>query len=190
LPLPKPMAPLASGNVTSGAGVTPTARASWIYAAIAGIALGLFGVAVIWWRVTKKPPMVDHPASNGLAVLALSASASTSDQQEARQLEWCLPDELEHDRVPVVPPANLDTLLAQTNGALDRLNARRIGLAVGARWVIYGNVAGGTANLFVSAVVDDRTVHADSFHVAGDGKAECTRFAAEAAAALAKEPPH
>ena len=188
LPLPKAMAPLASGNVTSGAG-SAAARASWIYTLLAGIAVGLFGVAVVWWRVTKKPPMVAHPTASGLAVLALSASASPDDQQQARQLEWCLPDELQHDRVPVVPPASLDTLEAQTNGALDRMMARRIGLAVGARWVVYGNVAGGTANLFVSGVVDDRTVHADSFKVAGEGKAECTRFAAEAAAALAKEPP-
>ncbi|HEX4457827.1 MAG TPA: CHAT domain-containing protein, partial [Polyangia bacterium] len=187
LPLPKAMAPVASGNVTNGA--APAGRASWVYAAVAGVALGLFGVAVVWWRVTKKPPMVDHPTSRGVAVLALSASASAEDQQQARQLEWCLPGELEHDRVPVVPPANLDTLQAQTNGALDRLSARRIGLAVGARWVVYGNVAGGTANVFVSAVIDDRTVHADSFAVSGDGKSQCTRFAAEAAAALAKEPP-
>lgn len=188
LPLPKPMAPLASGNVTSGAGSSPGRSSSWIYAAIIGVALGLFGVVVVWWRVTKKPPMVDHPASHGVAVLALSSSASTDDQQQARQLEWCLPDELQHDRVPIVPPANLDTLEAQTNGALDRLSARRIGLAVGARWVVYGNVAGGTANLFVSAVIDDRTVYADSFPVSGEGKRQCTRFAAEAAAALAKEP--
>lgn len=184
---PKAMAPLASGSVTPGTPAAPRST-NWIYTAIAGVAFGLFGVGVVWWRATKKPPMVSHPTSTGLAVLAISASANADDQQQARQLEWCLPSEIERDRVVVVPPEKLATLQAQTNGALDRINARRIGLAVGARWVVYGNVAGGTANLFVSAVVDDRTIHADSFPIAGDGRAQCTRFAAETAAALAHEP--
>jgi CHAT domain-containing protein len=179
---PKPMAPVQSS------GTSVATRSSWVYATIAGVAFGLFAVGLVWWRVTKRPPMVEHPASTGVAVLAISASASAADQQQARQLEWCLPGELEIDRVTVVPPEKLDTLEAQTNGALDRLSARRIGLAVGARWVVYGNVAAGTANLFVSAVIDDRTVHADSFAVSGNGRPQCTRFAAETAAALAHEP--
>ncbi len=75
------------------------------------------------------------------------------------------------------------TVQAQTNGALDRDSARHLGLAVGARWVVYGNVAGGTANLFVASVLDDRTVYADSFPV-DDSKQRCVSFAAAAAARL------
>ena len=78
------------------------------------------------------------------------------------------------------------TMQTQTNSALDRDSARHLGLSVGARWVVYGNVAGGTANLFVASVLDDRTVYADSFKL-DDSKKRCVSFAAAAAARLATE---
>ena len=88
----------------------------------------------------------------------------------------------------MVAPEKLMTLEAQTNGAYDKASARALGLAVGARWVVYGHVAAGTANLFVATVLDDRTVYADSFTL-DDAPARCKSFAAAAAARLATEPP-
>jgi len=124
-----------------------------------------------------------------VAVLPFSASGrSTADQDAARELEWCLPGELVRDGVKAMAPEKLMTLTAQTHGAYDRASARALGLAAGARFVVYGNVAGGTANLFVSAVLDDRSVYADSFVVGGDARARCVAFAAGAAARLATEP--
>jgi hypothetical protein len=123
-----------------------------------------------------------------VAVLAISAGSKDTDVKAARELEWCLPGELVRVHVDVVPPEKLMTRQAQTNGVFDKASARALGLASGARWVIYGNVAGGAANLFVSEVVNDRTVHADTFPV-DDVKMRCTNFATAAAIRLAMEPP-
>jgi hypothetical protein len=120
-------------------------------------------------------------------VLALSTGDSAVDQESARDLEACLPLQLSIDGVPVVAPEKLMTLEAQTNGVYDRQSARALGLAVGARWVLYGNFAGGVANLYVVEVVDDRSIYADSARV-DDAHARCTSFAAAAAARLKAEP--
>jgi CHAT domain-containing protein len=162
---------------------------AWVPAALGGIAVGLVGVTVSAWLLHRKPaiPSPGQATMKGVAVLAVSAGESTTDQRHARELEWCLPGELAKDHVDVVSPERLMTLQAQVNGALDRTSARALGHAVGARWVVYGNVASGTAHLFVSEVLNDRTVHADSFTV-DDPTARCTSFAAAAAAHLAAEP--
>jgi CHAT domain-containing protein len=162
---------------------------AWLPAALGGLAAGLIGVTFAAWLLQRKPaPPTGRPTLAGVAVLALSAGASADDQRHARELEWCLGPELVHDHVAVVAPERLLTPEAQTNGVYDRASARALGLAVGARWVLYGNVAAGRANLFVSAVLDDRLVHADSLDP-GDVRAACSRFAAAAAAHLALEPP-
>jgi CHAT domain-containing protein len=162
---------------------------AWLPAALGGIAAGLVGVTVAAWLMHRRPtaPTV-RPTLDGVAVLTLSTGSDPSDHQHARELVWCLPDELVRDRVAIVPPEKLMTVQAQTNGALDRGSARALGLSVGARWVVYGNVAGGTANVFVAEVLNDRTVFADSFKV-DDVKARCTSFAAATAARIAAEPP-
>jgi hypothetical protein len=150
--------------------------------------VGAFGVAVVAWLVLRKPPPSLNPTLAGVAVLALSAAPETVDQQEARAFEWCLPGELVKDGVAVVAPEKLMTLQVQTGGAVDKGSARQLGLAVGARWVVFGNVAAGTANVFVTNVLDDFTVHADSFRV-DDVKGQCARFAAAVAARLARDQP-
>jgi len=162
---------------------------AWLAAALGGLAAGLIGVAIAAWMMHRKPaPPAGRPALDGLAVLAISPGDRPEDERHARELEWCLPSELTSDHVKVVPPERFMTLQVQTNGAYDKESARQLGLAVGARWVLYGNIALGTANLFVSAVLDDHTVYADSFRL-GDTKAACTGFAAQAARRLATEPP-
>jgi hypothetical protein len=125
-----------------------------------------------------------------VAVLTLSAGGVVDDQHHARELEWCLPSELTANHVPIVAPERLMTLQTQTGGALDKDSARAVGLAVGARWVVYGNIVTGTANLFVASVLDDRVVYSDSFR-ADDPKSHCVSFAKAAAERLATEaPPH
>jgi CHAT domain-containing protein len=160
----------------------------WLAAALGGVAAGLIGVLAAAWLMHRKPaPPTGRPALNGVAVLAISVGESAVDQARARDLEGCLPMQLSEDRVAVVAPEKLMTLQAQTNGAYDEARARALGLAVGARWVVYGNVASGTAHLYVATVLDERTVYADSFPL-DDAKARCTAFAAAAAARLATEP--
>jgi CHAT domain-containing protein len=159
----------------------------WLPAALAGAAVGLVGVAAVAWLLLARRPPTLHPTVKGVAVLPFAGAASPEDQRKARELLWCLPSELSHDGVDVVAPEKLMMREAQINGAYDKASARMVGLGVGARWVVYGNVAGGVANLFVSEVVNDRTVHADSFRV-DDTKAACTHFAAAAAGRLAQEP--
>ncbi|MGZ3408365.1 MAG: CHAT domain-containing protein, partial [Polyangia bacterium] len=164
---------------------------AWMPAALGGIAAGLIGVTIAAWLMHRKPPPTPpagHPALHGVAVLALSTGESSADQGHARELEWCLPEQLTSDHVAVVPPEKIMTTQLHTNGAQDKASARSLGLAVGARWVVYGNVARGTANLFVSEVLNDRVVHADSFTL-DDPHARCVSFAAAAAARLAAEPP-
>ena len=161
---------------------------AWVPAALAGVAAGLVGVTVAAWLMHRKPaPLGGHPTLAGVAVLPLSTGQADGDQQKARDLEGCLPLQLATDRVAVVAPERLMTLVAQTNGAFDRASARAVGLAAGARWVVYGNVAAGTANLFVAAVLDDRSVYADSFPL-DDPQARCKSFAAAAARKLATAP--
>jgi hypothetical protein len=121
-----------------------------------------------------------------VAVLALSASALPDDQKRARELEWCLPGELTKDRVAVVAPEKLMTAEVQAPAVFDKASARAFGLAHGARWVLYGNVADGRANLFVAEVLNERTVHADSFAI-DDVKLRCQSFAAAAAQRLRAE---
>jgi CHAT domain-containing protein len=158
---------------------------AWLSAALAGLLVGLAGVGgVAWLRARRQMTM--HPAAHGIAVLALSASAAPEDERKARELEWCLPSELALHHVPVVPPENVMPLQAASNGALDKLRARQIGLAVGAGWVVYGNVSGNVANVFVSKVVDDLTVYADTFEL-DDVRRRCRRFAESAARAIAND---
>lgn len=162
---------------------------AWLAAALGGVAAGLVGVLVAAWMMHRKQaPPTGQTTLAGVAVLAISPGDRVEDQGHARELEWCLPGELTTRHVPVVAPEKLMTLEAQTNGAYDKDSARKIGLAVGARWVVYGNIASGTANLFVSAVLDDRTVYADSFRI-DDARSRCIQFATAAAARLATEPP-
>ncbi len=157
---------------------------AWVPAALGGVAAGLVGVTVAAWLMHRKPaPLGGHPTLAGVAVLALSTGDSAVDQQRARDLEGCLPTQLAADRVDVVAPEKLMTLEVKTNGAYDKTSARALGLAVGARWVVYGNVAAGTASLFVSEVLDDRTEYADSFRL-DDVAARCKAFAAAAAERL------
>jgi CHAT domain-containing protein len=162
---------------------------AWVPAALGGVAAGLIGVTIAAWLMQRPPkPLGGRPTLAGLAVLTLSAGSNPADQQRARELGWCLPDELVHDHVAIVPPEKLMTIQAQTNGVYDKGSARALGLAVGARWVLYGNVAGDTANVFVNEVLNDRPVHADSFKI-DDIKARCTKLAADVASRLATEPP-
>ena len=160
---------------------------AWMPAALGGIAAGLVGVTIAAWMMHRKPtPLGGNPTLRGVAVLAFSTGDSQDDQKHARELEWCLPEQLSIDHVDVVAPEKLMTVQAQVNGVQDRASARALGLAVGARWVVYGNIARGTASLFVSEVLNDRVVHADSFTIE-DPRARCTTFAAAAAARLAAE---
>src|SRR5207253_5286871 len=129
---------------------------AWLPAALGGAIVGLVGVAVVAWILLRRAPPPAQPTLRGVAVLALSASSDERDAKAARELEWCLAPELVKDHVAVVPPEKLMTTEAQTNGAYDKARARALGLALGARWVIYGNVAGGTANVFLSEVLNDR----------------------------------
>jgi hypothetical protein len=162
---------------------------AWLAAALGGVAAGLVGVLVAAWLMHRKPaPPKGRPTLSGIAVLAISAGDSPDDQARTRDLEGCLPMQLTDDHAAVVAPEKLMTLEAQTNGVYDKASARALGLAVGARWVVYGNVVAGTANLFVATVLDDRTVYADSFKL-DDVKARCTSFAAAVAARLATEAP-
>lgn len=168
----------------------PNGRAaSWLMAALAGATVGLVGVGVVAWMLLHRhTPAPLKPSLKGLAVLALSASDKPEDQRKARELEWCLPEALSKDGVDVIAPEKLMTGQAQTNGVYDKTSARAFGLSVGARYVVYGNVAGGRADVFVSQVLDDRSVHADSFDI-DDANRRCRQFAAAAAARLADEPP-
>lgn len=176
--------PAATGARALPPGARPERRTpSWLAAALGGAAVGLVGVAVLAWLVLHKKPMPMHPTLHGVAVLPLSTGAIPDDQHNARQLEWCLPGELTRDHVAVVPPEKLMTAEAQTNGVQDRASARRFGLSMGARWVLYGNVANGTANLFVAEVMNDLVVAADSFPL-DDPKRRCAEFAAMAATHL------
>jgi hypothetical protein len=159
---------------------------AWLPAALGGLAVGLVGVGVVAWLLLRKGPMPVHPTSRGLAILSLSASAAEDDVKKARELQWCLPMELASHEITLVAPEKLMPIEAATNGALDRMRARQIGLSVGARWVLYGNVAAGTANVFVAKVVDDLTVYADSFAL-DDTKARCRQVAAGAAQAIAND---
>ena len=161
---------------------------AWLPAALAGAGVGLVGVGVVAWLLWRKPAMPLHPTVRGLAVLPLSTGASGDDQKKARELEWCLPLELTRDHVAVVAPEKLMTPEAQTNGVMDKDSARRFGLAVGARWVLYGNLAGGTANLFVAEVVNDLVLYADSFPV-DDSARRCRQFAAAVAAHMQQPAP-
>jgi CHAT domain-containing protein len=158
---------------------------AWLPAALGGIAAGLIGVTLAAWLMHRPPhvPTV-HTALRGIAVIALSTGQSPDDQQNARQLEWCLPVQLSVDHLPVVAPEKLMTLQAQTNGAYDRASARALGLAVGARWVVFGNVDAGVADLTVSEVLDDRTIYSARFRI-DDPRARCTDFAAAVAGKLA-----
>lgn len=177
--------PASTGARALPDGATKRTLPAWVPAALAGAAVGLVGVAIIAWVLLHRAP-ANKPTLNGVAVLALSASAAADDQKLARELEWCLPEELVRDHVAVVAPEKLMTAEAQTQ-VFDKASARAFGLAHGARWVVYGNVAGGRANLFVAEVLNDKTVHADSF-AAADVKQQCTRFAAAVAERLKSEP--
>jgi CHAT domain-containing protein len=178
--------PAATGARPLPDGKNARALPAWVPAALAGAAVGLVGVAVIAWVLLHRQPAPSRPTLKGVAVLAFSASASAEDQKKARELEWCLPGELVKDHVDVVAPEKLMTGEAQQNGVYDKASARAFGLAHGARWVVHGNVADGRANLFVSEVLNDRVVHADSFAV-DDVKIRCGNFAAAAAARLENE---
>jgi CHAT domain-containing protein len=157
---------------------------TWLWAALGGLGVGLAGVGIVAAIMMRKPPpIVTRPTAHGLAILALSTSAAPEDQGKARELQWCLPTELTQEKVVVVPPERLMPIEAATNGALDKLRARQIGLAVGARWVLFGNVAGGTANLFVAKVMDDLTVYADSFTL-DDVRKRCHEVAVATAMAV------
>jgi CHAT domain-containing protein len=183
--------PAATGALARPAQATVTrrrGRTSWLLAALAGAAVGAFGVALLAWLLPQRPLPLSRPSLSGVAVLTLAASPATADQEWARAFEWCLPAELTKDRVAVVAPEKLMTLQVQTNGAKDKASARQLGLALGARWVVFGNVAAGTANVFVSNVVDDFTLHADSFRL-DDVDGQCARFAATVAARLARVQP-
>ena len=157
---------------------------AWIPAALAGLAAGLVGVTLAAWLMHRKAaPPTGQPTLAGVAVLAFSTGDSPADQQKARDLEGCLPLQLSTDHVAVVAPEKLMTLQAQTNGVYDRASARALGLAVGARWVLFGNIASGTAHLTVAAVVNDETVYADSFPL-DNAASRCKSFAAAAAPRL------
>lgn len=162
---------------------------AWLPAALGGVAAGLVGVTVAAWlmhRPSRAP--VGRATLAGIAVLPLSTGQSQLDQRHARELEWCLPVQLSNDHVPVVPPEKLMTLQAQTNGAYDQASARALGLAVGARWVLYGNVDAGVAHVAVSEVMNDRAIY-DAPIALDDPRAGCTAFAAATAAHLLREPP-
>ena len=160
---------------------------AWAAAALGGVAAGLVGVTIAAWLMHRKPaPLGGHPTLAGIAVLPLSTGA-TADHQKARDLEGCLPLQLSTDGAPVVPPEKLMTLTAQTNGAYDKSSARALGLAAGARWVLYGNIASNTANLFVSEVLNDTTLYADSFPL-DDIPTRCRSFASTVAPKLLAEP--
>jgi hypothetical protein len=157
---------------------------AWIPAALAGLAAGLVGVTLAAYLMHRKAaPPTGQPTLAGVAVLAFSTGDSPADQQKARDLEGCLPLQLSTDHVAVVAPEKLMTLQAQTNGVYDRASARALGLAVGARWVLFGNIASGTAHLTVAAVVNDETVYADSFPL-DNAASRCKSFAAAAAPRL------
>jgi hypothetical protein len=182
--------PEKAGGSAAAGGSRPVRRrrwTAWLPAALSGGALGAFGVALIAWWLGRKPPMPAKTALRGVAVLALAASAAPEDTQRARSIEWCLPEELIKNHLPVVPPEKLMTLQAQTGGALDKSSARQMGLAVGARWVLYGNVTHGAAHVQVSQVLDDFTVYEET--LALDSKDACARFAAKLAERLQQEQP-
>lgn len=161
---------------------------AWVPAALGGIAAGLVGVTVAAWLMHRKPaPLDGHPTLAGVAVLPLSTGDSAADQQKARDLEGCLPLQLSTDGVPVVAPEKLMTLVAQTNGAFDKASARALGLAAGARWVLYGNITSNTAHLFAAEVLNDRSIYADTFPL-DNPAAGCKSFAAALAPKLLAEP--
>ena len=194
-PWKRPKATGARGPAAADRAEAPLTRLerrlpAWVPAALAGFAAGLIGVTIAAWWLHRKPPLPSpgQPTLRGVAVLPLSTGQSTQDQRRARELEWCLPGQLTSERLEVIPPEKLMTTAIQTNGAYDKASARRFGFAVGARWVVYGNVADGTANLFVSEVLNDRTLHADRFTL-DDARGRCASFAAAVAAHLAAEPP-
>jgi len=160
---------------------------AWVPAALGGVAAGLVGVALAAWLMHRKPTLPTvHPTLAGVAVLSFSTGAS-DDQQKVRDLEGCLPLQLSTDHVPVVAPEKFMTLEAQTNGAYDKPAARALGLAIGARWVIYGHVANNTAILHVSDVLDDRDLY-DATFALDDVHVRCTAFAKAATVHLLAEP--
>jgi CHAT domain-containing protein len=187
-PWKRPAVTRSGPPAATGAAAARRGWARWLPAALSGAAVGAFGVALVAYLVTRKPPPMLRPALSGVAVLALGSSATAEDQQRARAFEWCLPDELARLHVVVVPPEKLMTLQVQTSGALDRASARQLGLAVGARWVVFGTVASGRGQLAVSHVVDDLELYRDNLAL-DDVKAACARFAAAVAARLRAEPP-
>jgi CHAT domain-containing protein len=172
-------------NVISGdKSISKRRVPAWLPAALLGLVVGVTGVTLTaLWLHWRRPPMQPHPTSRGLAVLALSASSLPDDQRRARDLEGCLPSELTARHVELVPPENVMTLQAETNGAMDRMSARQLGLAVGAKFVLFGHVAENNASIFVAKVVDDVTVYGDSFPVDNVPK-RCKQVAAAAAKAL------
>jgi CHAT domain-containing protein len=178
--------PAATGARPLPDGTKRRALPTWLPAALAGAAVGLVGVLVIAWILLHRRAPTNKPTLKGVAVLPFSASALPDEQKKARELEWCLPGELVKDHADVVAPEKLMTGEAQQNGVYDRASARAFGLAHGARWVVYGNLASGRANLFVVEVLNDRLVHGDSF-AADDVKIRCTNFAAAAAKRLENE---
>ena len=183
--------PAATGARVVGGAIDRVERRlpAWVPAALGGVAAGLVGVTVAAWLMHRKPaPLGGKPTLAGVAVLPLSTGDSANDQSHARDLEACLPLQLSTDHVAVVPPEKMMTLQAQTNGVYDRASARAFGLAVGAEWVLFGNIVGGVAHLTVAEVVDDRTIYEDRIR-ADDPHTSCVRFSAATAARLAAEPP-
>ena len=159
-------------------------------AALAGVAAGLVGVTVAAWLMHRKPaPLGGHPTLAGVAVLPLSTGDADGDQQKARDLEGCLPLQLATDRVAVVAPERLMTLVAQTNGAFDRASARAVGLAAGARWVVYGNVAAGIGEPVRRRGARRSQRLRRQLPPRRSRAPAASRFAAAAAARLAAEPP-
>ena len=152
--------PAATGARAVGGAIDRVERRlpAWVPAALGGVAAGLVGVTVAAWLMHRKPaPLDGKPTLAGIAVLPLSTGDSANAQSQARDLEGCLPLQLSADHAAVVAPEKMMTLQAQTNGVYDKDSARAFGLAVGAEWVLFGNIAGGVAHLTVVAVVDDRT---------------------------------
>jgi CHAT domain-containing protein len=182
--------PAATGARAVGGAIERVERRlpAWVPAALGGIAAGLVGVTVAAWLMHRKPaPLGGQPTLAGVAVLPLSTGDSANDQSHARDLEGCLPLQLSTDHVAVVPPEKMMTLQAQTNGVYDKASARAFGLAVGAKWVLFGNVVGGVAHLTVAEVVNDRAIYEDRFRI-DDPRARCVELAAATAARLAAEP--
>ncbi|HEX6838904.1 MAG TPA: CHAT domain-containing protein [Polyangia bacterium] len=161
---------------------------AWVPAALGGVAAGLVGVTIAAWLMHRKPaPLAGHPTLAGVAVLPLSTGDSAADQQRARDLEACLPMQLSTDGAAVVPPERLMTLVAQTNGAYDKASARALGLAAGARFVLFGNIASGTAHLSVAEVLNDTTVFTSTFPL-DNPTTRCNQFAATVVPKLLAEP--